>query len=441
VLGVGRVEEGYSHEPSSDFSHRHRVKWLSLDEFQLPEGSGADAQTLLRTVESSESIVAIEKHLLGASAPAPLPKAGPTPRTAQGGYPIPILPALHGRIQAVLERKGQVILYGPPGTGKTYLAEQTVRDLAAYAAFGAPFAALEAEQREALTKGTEEEGPLVRMCCFHPSYGYEEFLEGYRPREEASEGGAMRFVLRDGIFKRLCLDAQRRPHLRFYLIIDEINRGDIPRIMGELLTVMEKSKRGKPILLPMSGTPFQVPENVYLVGTMNTADRSIALLDTALRRRFGFLELMPDSSLLGNSLVEGIPLGPWLKALNARICQHVGRDGRNLQVGHAYLMERGEPLTDFHRFSRVVQEDLIPLLEEYCYEDWAALEKILGSSLVSRKEQRVCHELFDSARQSDLIQALLAPSPEVGWSAPAIASEASAQSEDEDDAGTEPDGP
>ncbi|WNG15840.1 AAA family ATPase [Cystobacter fuscus] len=442
VLGVGRVEGGYSHVSSSDFPHRHPVQWLSLGAFQLPEGMGADAQTLLREVESSESIVAIERHLLRTSAPAPHPRPRPVPGGVQGGHPTPHLAGLHGRIQAVLERKGQVILYGPPGTGKTYLAEQTVRELSAHAAFGAPFADLDAEQQDVITKGTEEEGPLVRMCCFHPSYGYEEFLEGYRPRDDGS-GGPMRFVLRDGIFKRLCLDARRRPHLRFYLIIDEINRGDIPRIMGELLTVMEKSKRGKSILLPMSGAPFQVPENVYLVGTMNTADRSIALLDTALRRRFGFLELMPDITRLGKAMVEGIPLGPWLKALNARICEHVGRDGRNLQIGHTYLMERGEPLADFSRFSRVVQEDLIPLLEEYCYEDWAALEKLLGSSLVSRKEQRVCHELFDPERQSDLIQALLAPSPEIGSSAPVIASEASAQTltEDEDDVGTEPGAP
>ncbi|EPX63578.1 hypothetical protein D187_005985 [Cystobacter fuscus DSM 2262] len=440
VLGVGRVEGGYAHVSASDFPHRHPVQWLSLGAFQLPEGMGADAQTLLREVESSESIVAIERHLLSTSAPAPTPRPRPVPGDVQGGHPTPHLAGVHGRIQAVLERKGQVILYGPLGTGKTHLAEQTVRELSAHAAFGAPFAALDAEQQDVITKGTEEEGPLVRMCCFHPSYGYEEFLEGYRPRDDGS-GGPMRFVLRDGIFKRLCLDARRRPYLRFYLIIDEINRGDIPRIMGELLTVMERSKRGKSILLPMSGAPFLVPENVYLVGTMNTADRSIALLDTALRRRFGFLELMPDITRLGKAMVEGIPLGPWLKALNARICEHVGRDGRNLQVGHAYLMERGEPLADFPRFSRVVQEDLIPLLEEYCYEDWAALEKILGSSLVSRKEQRVRHELFDPERQLDLIQALLAPSPEIGSSAPVIASEASARALTEDDAGTEPGAP
>ncbi|WP_233166291.1 McrB family protein [Archangium sp. Cb G35] len=443
VLGVGRVEGNYAYEPSSEFAHRYQVKWLPLSEFLLPEGNGADVQTLLREVESAEGIVAIEKHLMDASEAAPMTKPRPVPRSTQGGHPIPSLHGIHGRIQAVLERKGQVVLYGPPGTGKTYLAEQAVRELAAHAAFGAPFEALDVSQQNIIMKGTDEEGALVRMCSFHPSYGYEEFLEGYRPREEDSEGGPMRFVLRDGLFKRLCLEAQRRPHLRFYLLIDEINRGDIPRIMGELLTVMEKSKRGKTVLLPMSGTLFHVPENVYLVGTMNTADRSIALLDTALRRRFGFLELMPDATQLGKAMVEGIPLGPWLGALNARICEYVGRDGRNLQVGHAYLMERGEPLTDFQRFSRVVQEDLIPLLEEYCYEDWAALEKILGNSLVSRKERRVCHELFEPARQLDLIQALLAPSPEIGSSASAIASEASAQAltEDQDDASAESDSP
>src|SRR5215203_6742640 len=109
----------------------------------------------------------------------------------------------------------------------------------------------------------------------------------------------------------------------FLLIIDEINRGDIPRIFGELLTVLEKDKRGHPVTLPLSRAPFRVPDNVYLIGTMNTADRSIALLDTALRRRFGFIELMPDSSVLGDAVVTGIPVGLWLDALNRRICEHI----------------------------------------------------------------------------------------------------------------------
>ena len=120
----------------------------------------------------------------------------------------------------------------------------------------------------------------------------------------------MTFALRDGIFKQLCRDAEAQPERQFYLIIDEINRGDIPRIFGELLTVIEKDKRGKPVILPLSRSAFRVPPNVLLIGTMNTADRSIALLDTALRRRFGFVELMPDVALLRRGPGRRHPAGP-----------------------------------------------------------------------------------------------------------------------------------
>lgn len=147
------------------------------------------------------------------------------------------------------------------------------------------------------------------MCTFHPSYGYEDFLEGHRPE---SVQGQLTFQLRDGLFKRLCHDAQHQGDRRYYLIVDEINRGDVPRIFGELLTVLERSKRGWPMILPLSGQPLLVPPNLYVIGTMNTADRSIALLDTALRRRFAFIELMPDSAVLGDTVVGGIPLAPWL---------------------------------------------------------------------------------------------------------------------------------
>lgn len=425
ILGIARVTGGYSFDSSSDFPHRRQVEWLSLDPFELPQ-AGEGLQTTFLELDDEMNLVDIERRLLG----APKLKGSAKPPPASGPHPLPALVGMQGRIQTVLERKGQAILYGPPGTGKTYLAEQAVRELAAQAAFGAPFSSLTQEQTAVITRGSDEDGPLVRMCSFHPAYGYEEFLEGYRPR---GDGGQMRFELRDGIFKRLCTDARRRPHLRFYLIVDEINRGDIPRIMGELLTVLEKSKRGKPILLPMSGEAFHVPENVYLVGTMNTADRSIALLDTALRRRFGFVELMPDYGLLAKAKVGDIPLGAWLEALNARICEHVGRDGRNLQVGHAYFMEREGPITDFSRFSRVVQDEIIPLLEEYCYEDWGALERILGRGLVDGKSMRVCHELFESSRQQELVQALRTAFPDLAASGLAIAAEVSTQHVEADD--------
>jgi 5-methylcytosine-specific restriction protein B len=248
------------------------------------------------------------------------------------------------------------------------------------------------------------------MCCFHPAYGYEDFIEGYRP--ELHEG-RMSFTLREGIFKEVCRDAEAQPERQFYLIIDEINRGDIPRIFGELLTIIEKDKRGKTVVLPLSRSAFRVPPNVSLIGTMNTADRSIALLDTALRRRFGFVELMPDVSLLDQTSVSEIPLGPWLEALNRRICEHVGRDARNLQIGHSFLLEGGKPVKGTARFFQVVRDEIIPLLEEYCYEDYDALHAILGENLVDLTNHAIRHDLFEEPFHQELVQALLAPCPDI----------------------------
>ena len=233
--------------------------------------------------------------------------------------------------------------------------------------------------------------------------------------------------------KKLSLDAITNPGHKYYLIIDEINRGDIPRIFGELLTIIEKDKRGKSILLSVSGEPFYVPDNLYVIGTMNTADRSIALLDTALRRRFGFIELMPDIDVLGNVVVESIPLGQWLLALNSKICEHIGRDARNLQIGHAYLLENGQPINSFNKFMRVVQDDIIPLVEEYCYEDYPTMTKILGKSIVDDTNQTINSELFDTSSRDELIQALKSIDPNIDSSAPALLSESENPEDDQDE--------
>jgi 5-methylcytosine-specific restriction protein B len=424
VLGIGRVAGDYYYERGTNAPHRRPVEWLSWEEWALPTTEGL--QTTVHQVKGhTQNLIEVEGRILEAPPLVRSPEI-----TELDGRTIPRLGGVPGRIQFILERKKQVILYGPPGTGKTFFARKTALDLAAYHSTGRPFDNLSNEQQQA------SEWDLVRMCTFHPAYGYEDFLEGYRP---VKEGGQLLFERRDGIFKRLCDDARDNPARRYYLIIDEINRGDIPRIFGELLTVLEQDKRGTPILLPLSNEPFSVPDNVYVIGTMNTADRSIALLDTALRRRFGFLELMPDSSLLmGASAGNSIPLGLWLDALNSRILEHIGRDARNLQIGHAYLLESGRPVTDFGRFARVVQEDILPLLEEYCYEDYATLARILGRGLVDEEQQRIRHDLFQPARRDELIQALLSPFPEITTSSQAVASESSSLGEEDEDESEEP---
>jgi 5-methylcytosine-specific restriction protein B len=412
VLGVGRVVGEYHHEPGSDFPHRRPVKWLSLDEWRLPEPEGRQT-TVHRLKKTFANLVETERRCL--EAPVGPRPTGPSP-IRDGGGSVPGLEGVPRQIQSVLERKGQVILYGPPGTGKTYWAERTALDLASFSLVGKPFEQLSEGDKANVVVGPEFPG-MVRMCCFHPAYGYEDFIEGYRPE---SHDGRMIFALRDGLFKRLCRDAEAQPERPFYLIIDEINRGDIPRIFGELLTIIEKEKRGRSIILPLSRSSFRVPPNVALIGTMNTADRSIALLDTALRRRFGFVELMPDASLLGNAAVAEIPLGPWLESLNRRICEHVGRDARNLQVGHSFLMEAGKPIKDAPRFFRIIREEIIPLLEEYCYEDYDALHAILGDGLVDLPNRTIRHDLFEEPTGPELVSALLQPCPDLLTSLKAV---------------------
>lgn len=431
VLGIGRVTGGYHYDSSCEFPHQIPVEWLSLDSWLQPDRQ-PDIEGKLTSVyrmKRSGNLLEAEKRIYQ----VPSPRVQPS---GQPHIPLPRLQAIPARIQAILERKGQVILYGPPGTGKTFWAEQAAHQLASRSRFGIAFEQLAPEQQALLLGDGNLAYGNVRMCSFHPAYGYEDFLEGFRPEPV---NGQMHFVLRDGIFKTLCKDAATQPAQPFYLIIDEINRGDIPRIFGELLTVLEKDKRGKSILLPLTRTPFKVPPNVFVIGTMNTADRSIALLDTALRRRFGFIELMPDYAVLGNATVEDIPLGLWLKALNERICANVGRDARNLQIGHSYLLEHERPIGDLATFAKVLQEDILPLLEEYCYEDYAILEKILGSSLIDVQEQRIHEELFEPSNRALLVQALLAPTPDLMTSAPALSSAAeTVEEEGEDAAGEQP---
>jgi 5-methylcytosine-specific restriction enzyme B len=289
--------------------------------------------------------------------------------------------------------------------------------------------------------GSGERLGFVRTVTFHPAYGYEDFLEGYLP---VLRSGQMAFEPHQGVFKALCRDAEEHPDARFFLVIDEINRGDVPRIFGELLTILEKDKRGQSVLLGTSGEPFRVPGNVFVLGTMNTADRSVALLDAALRRRFGFIELMPDASVLGGASVGGIPLGRWLDALNARIREHAGRDARNLQIGHSYLLEAGKPIEQLSRFAEVLRDELVPLLEEYAYEDYPTLGKILGPGLVDMQHQRIRDEVFDPAHHDALIQHLLELNPELTTTPEAVSSEASAPAPEPtvdsgEDAGSAPD--
>ncbi|HUI16139.1 MAG TPA: AAA family ATPase [Alphaproteobacteria bacterium] len=367
-LGIARVKGEYEFVEGDAFPHRRKVEWLNADAWQMPESEAL--RTMFWQLMNETNHIEIERRLVGL-AQAPL-------ADRRGGLAeAPIV----GRVRAALVRKGQVILYGPPGTGKTYWA-----------------------LRAAFQLSTSENPPgKVEFCTFHPGFQYSDFIEGLCP--EVVDGSIV-YRRKDGIFKDMCAQAEEEPNRSFYLVIDEINRGEVPRIFGELMSVIEKNKRSRDVLLPLSKSRFSMPENVYIIATMGTAVNAASPLDAALRRRFAFIELLPDPSVLGDAAVEGINLAIWLEELNKRIRAHVGRDARGFQLGHSYFLRGEQPIRDFASLSEALQDDIIPLLEEYCGGDFAALEKVLGPTLVDVEGRRVRSDLFEKASSGALIESL-----------------------------------
>jgi 5-methylcytosine-specific restriction protein B len=200
---------------------------------------------------------------------------------------------------------------------------------------------------------------LTRIT-FHPSYTYEDFVEGFRP--QPSSAGGLERALSDGVFKQVCAAASADPDRTYIVLIDEINRGNIPKVFGELITLIERDKRGLTVRLPQSGEEFAVPANLAIIGSMNTADRSIHLLDTALRRRFAFVELLPDAQTLAGATVGALALDVFLEILNDRVRTRVGREK---QIGHALFYDDGKLIETPESFAALFRHELLPLLQEY----------------------------------------------------------------------------
>ena len=280
------------------------------------------------------------------------------------------------------------ILYGPPGTGKTYETVARAMEILGD----------ETGKGRTETVNALREGGAVEFVTFHQSYAYEDFIEGIRP---VLDGQELRYELRDGIFKLIAQRASENPDKRYVLIIDEINRGNIAKIFGELITLIEPSKRKggedpAEATLPYSQDQFSVPGNLYLIGTMNTADRGIALLDTALRRRFKFVERMPDVKHLAED-VEGVNCQTLLRSINDRIVELLDRDH---QIGHTYLMG----VSTLEKLADAFRDQIVPLLQEYFYDDWEKLRQVLNDNgfIESRKGKIVPEkEVFEVLAADD----------------------------------------
>lgn len=253
-------------------------------------------------------------------------------------------------VRGLLNERRQVIFYGPPGTGKTYIAQKLAADLV----------------------GPEQ----VKLVQFHPAYTYEDFFEGYRPAPGATEG-TISFELRAGPLRQLVNRAREHPDQAFMLIIDEINRANLAKVFGELYFLLEYRDQAVDLLYSSDDEGFTLPTNLYVIGTMNTADRSIALIDAAMRRRFAFVALDPDTeptkSLLGKWSAHhglGTTASTLLAELNRRI------EDPDFRIGPSYFMSH--TTSDAHsaeRLERTWRTSILPLLQEHHYGEWESVQR------------------------------------------------------------------
>ena len=239
-------------------------------------------------------------------------------------------------LYAILRKKKNVVLQGAPGVGKTYIAKRL-----AYSMIG------------------KEDAERVMLVQFHQSYSYEDFIMGFRPDDEG-------FKLRTGAFYNFCKKAESDIDNDYFFIIDEINRGNLSRIFGELFMLIEDDKRGTSLQLLYSDEQFAVPENLYIIGMMNTADRSLAMLDYALRRRFAFFNIKPGFETNG--------FKKYLKGLKNKKLDNndISTDeslGDGFCIGHSYFCNlEAEEIND-RELSGIVEYEIIPLLKEYWFDE------------------------------------------------------------------------
>lgn len=361
VLGYGVVEGEYEYHPEApDYRHRRRIRWLARGNWELPSAARVPMKGLTEITDHAAFVTHMRPLLAEVASTRPeLERV-----SLEDAMRDVFLPrAEFERILASLRRRKNVIIQGSPGVGKSFIARRL-----AWALIGAR---------------SEDQ---LQMVQFHQSYAYEDFIQGWRPN------GKDGFALRNGVFHEFCRRAREHPERPHVFIIDEINRGNLSKVFGELLLLIEADKRGPEFAIPLtysesSTDTFHVPENVYLVGLMNTADRSLAMVDYALRRRFAFITLSPAFDTA--AFRDALRAKQVSDAFVTRIVERVGRvnediraDVKNLgpgfEIGHSYFCPTAAVSDAASWYTAVVDEEIRPLLEEYWFDEPDRVERAIG---------------------------------------------------------------
>ena len=354
IVGKGIVTSDYIYDSSrKEYKHIRKVKWTNNGEWDHP---GQAVMKTLTNISSYSDYVQKMLDLFAEDTPAE------EPEQREVKYPVYtkdeflnevfMSEETYTELTQLLENKYNVILQGAPGVGKTFAAKRL-----AYSIMG------------------EKDTSRVSMIQFHQSYSYEDFIQGYRPTKDG-------FELENGAFYKFCKAAEEDNERPYFFIIDEINRGNLSKILGELMMLLEKDKRGEKLKLLYSNEWFTVPDNIRLIGMMNTADRSLALMDYALRRRFAFFNFVPAfgtdefKSYLEN---KNSPKLDKLISVVENLNNAISNDeslGDGFRIGHSYFCTEKEVTENW--LHSIVEYEIIPLLKEYWFDeptkvrDWAS---------------------------------------------------------------------
>jgi len=355
ILGYGKIISNYFFDNiRKEYKHLRKVEWLNKGKWQIEENFALKTLTnitpypnFINLILGKIGIKSIDEKLNNYVQPF----ESYTKENALSE--LFIESDKFETILTTLKRKKNIILQGSPGVGKTFFAKRL-----AYTMIGF------------------KDSSKLNMIQFHQSYSYEDFMQGFRPTEEG------KFLLKNGIFYEFCQRAAKDAENPYVFIIDEINRGNLSKIFGELMMLIESDKRGEDFSIPLTYSKdetetFYVPENVYVIGTMNTADRSLAIVDYALRRRFSFIDIEPAYNK--QSFLEYLEKNKISKELIGRInlkfanlnqlIEKDNRLGKGFRIGHSYFSVNIETDNQIEWYKSIVQMEIAPLLVEYWFDD------------------------------------------------------------------------